>query len=585
MGAGSTALGDLRPKLVVWDIDGTLWDGLLDADRDGAVRHGVALIPQLDARGVLNTICSNNSPDIAREALDRWGLSEHTIFEQVSWDDKSSMLARILEFFAISPRHTVVVDDDPRVRSRLVSDHDVIAVSPEELDGADLSGWGDNSTGTRRTLHYRVLEQRHDAEDNYRTCTGEAGSSVGFLQTCRIELTTVDVRSNAARISELSFRSNRLNLTGSRLTPETVRELAEQPRYICTALAVRDKFGDYGLCGFAAFDSSQNSVSHFFWSCRVLNQGIVEHVVQAICDRFGYRMTHSALVDFGSRVDWVGGDQPFMPLQGVPTSTRNAADVNPIRVGLIGGCDMDIVAGIWDVPGAGVEVHGLTEHHGVQQYAHSSLPLLIARTRCNDSDFDFENSLPPWTGRVQDPRSWNVYDLVVLSLWVDYSSLTISRSDPSPSLSIPTYADLGPESSEHDWTHWVGDQLSREEYFREYKNGPPLTPDEIAGYVVDLGTVLPKDVHLALLGAPEVDRGISYSWGEDQCIRNRAINDAVRAAVSILGNVSFVDISAWVTSSDHFVTKDEPTGFHYRRDVYARLAECIEVLLSARAAR
>ena len=51
-------------KCVVWDLDGTIWDGLLVEKDNVKLRPGVrAAIETLDSRGVLHSIASRHIPD------------------------------------------------------------------------------------------------------------------------------------------------------------------------------------------------------------------------------------------------------------------------------------------------------------------------------------------------------------------------------------------------------------------------------------------------------------------------------------------------------------------------------------------
>ena len=62
-------------KCVAWDLDNTLWDGLLLEDDKVFLRGEVVeIIKTLDNRGILNSIASKNDHAKAMEKLREFGL-------------------------------------------------------------------------------------------------------------------------------------------------------------------------------------------------------------------------------------------------------------------------------------------------------------------------------------------------------------------------------------------------------------------------------------------------------------------------------------------------------------------------------
>jgi len=66
-----------RIKCVVWDLDNTLWDGVLLEDADVTLRPAVVEhIKRLDAMGVLHSIASKNDHDTAMAKLTEFGIAD-----------------------------------------------------------------------------------------------------------------------------------------------------------------------------------------------------------------------------------------------------------------------------------------------------------------------------------------------------------------------------------------------------------------------------------------------------------------------------------------------------------------------------
>src|SRR5690606_34437348 len=85
-----------RIKCVVWDLDNTLWDGILLEDAQVTPRpHVVEHIRRLDRMGVLHSIASKNDPDTALAKLRELGLEELFLYPQIGWNAKSDSVRHI----------------------------------------------------------------------------------------------------------------------------------------------------------------------------------------------------------------------------------------------------------------------------------------------------------------------------------------------------------------------------------------------------------------------------------------------------------------------------------------------------------
>ena len=64
-------------KCVIWDLDNTLWKGILLEDSSVTVNKKVLnTIVELDKRGILNSIASRNNYDDAWKKLEELGISK-----------------------------------------------------------------------------------------------------------------------------------------------------------------------------------------------------------------------------------------------------------------------------------------------------------------------------------------------------------------------------------------------------------------------------------------------------------------------------------------------------------------------------
>ncbi len=270
-------------KVLVWDLDETLWTGTLAEDGPVGVTprpEAVAALKALDARGVLHSIASKNEAHEAQAALRRFGLDDYFLHPQVGWGPKSASVARIAAALDLGLDSVVFVDDQPFERAEVIAAHPrVRTLAHTEVAGLAAHPWFDHPAtpeAARRRSLYRAEAARGQAAE-----AGD-GDYLGFLRASNLVL---DVRpldaADAVRVHELSQRTNQLNFTGAKFTlAEVEASLASDPGHARLTLRCADAWGDYGLIGFADLDLAAGELHAFFMSCRVQRKR-VEHAAFA----------------------------------------------------------------------------------------------------------------------------------------------------------------------------------------------------------------------------------------------------------------------------------------------------------------
>src|SRR5215813_12489727 len=80
-------------KCLVWDLDNTLWNGvLLENDSVYVTEQVVDIIKQLDRRGILQSIASRNEHDSAMQKLQDFGLHQYFLYPQINWNSKAASI-------------------------------------------------------------------------------------------------------------------------------------------------------------------------------------------------------------------------------------------------------------------------------------------------------------------------------------------------------------------------------------------------------------------------------------------------------------------------------------------------------------
>ena len=270
------------PKVVVWDLDETLWTGVLAEDGAAGVTprpEAVAAIKMLDERGVLQSVASKNDHAEAMAALRAFGLADYFLYPQVHWSPKSGSVAALAKALDLGLDSFVFIDDQPFERGEVEAAHPTVRTLPHTAV-ADLAAhsWFDLpvtvESRKRRSL-YQQEAQRSVAYD------AAGGDYAGFLRASEIVLTIAPLSpSDVERVFELSQRTNQLNFNGTKFTRDQVERLLDDPSRAALTLRCADRFGDYGLIGFIVADLGAGRIDDVFLSCRVQRKR-VEHAAFA----------------------------------------------------------------------------------------------------------------------------------------------------------------------------------------------------------------------------------------------------------------------------------------------------------------
>ena len=267
-------------KIVVWDLDNTMWKGILVEDGPNGIQlmPGIAeIIKQLDARGIVNSVASKNDHDHAMEQLKRFGLSEYFVFSRISWGPKGDALKQIVKDFNVGADSVVFLDDQSFERDQVRKIEPKIRTfdASEYRNILDWPGFNppQSAESAGRREFYKMQKVRDEALESF------SGEYFDFLRECRIKLSVLRAASAwADRLHELVQRTNQLNFSGRRYAREEITSLLNDPQFDHFALSCADRYGEYGVIGFAVVDKrgAVPVLRDLMLSCRVQSKR-VEH--------------------------------------------------------------------------------------------------------------------------------------------------------------------------------------------------------------------------------------------------------------------------------------------------------------------
>ena len=282
------ALLGARPpaKCVVFDLDNTLWTGVL---LEGPVRLREAVrevFRTLDERGILISVASKNAPEDAIAQLKLLGLDQYLLQPEIGWGPKSEGLRRIAKRLNIGTDSILFVDDNPFERNEVQGALAEIEVLPDTaldtlLDHPRLQG-AVTEESRRRRLMYQEADARAEAAASF------GDDYLDFLRACEIRVEIRPPRrDDHQRIAELVQRTNQLNFSGRKYQIEEVERLLAEPAREHYVVRCRDRYGDYGIVGFciAARDGAGVRVDDLMLSCRVQGKFIEEALFEHLARR------------------------------------------------------------------------------------------------------------------------------------------------------------------------------------------------------------------------------------------------------------------------------------------------------------
>ena len=273
-------------KLIIWDLDDTLWEGTLaEGDDLHLSEFRAEVIRTLNSHGIVNAICSKNDFRMAKKRLEDLGLWEEFVFPKISFSPKGPIVKQILEEMYLRPENTIFIDDN-NMNLREVEHYVPGITTIDALDnGTDaiLQGIIDDNAHVNksRVNEYRILEEKVENSTEF-------NDNDEFLASCHIRISRVFGVHNlphASRIEELINRTNQLNFTMNRVEPGSIAlEIADNALNESWSIFAWDDYGDYGLIGFAMVKNKQ--LIHFLFSCRTMNMGIEGHIMHMLKHKF-----------------------------------------------------------------------------------------------------------------------------------------------------------------------------------------------------------------------------------------------------------------------------------------------------------
>jgi len=313
-----------RRKVIVLDLDGTLWGGVIGEDgiegiklsNDGEGRAFYdfqAQLLRLWESGVLLAICSKNDEASALHAIRShpYMVLREECFAayRINWEVKSDNIAELATELNLGLDSFVFLDDSPQERELVTSVLPMVVTPALPKDPSDYPTFLANlpyfetlSLSDEDRNRGRLYQQ----EFSRRSLAKSTISMDSYYRDLQIEVTVSKISAfDVPRIAQLSQRTNQFNANGRRYTQEEVDALSRDENRLVLTCSASDRFGDYGLIGVAILmkASPMVTVDTLLVSCRALGRGIEESFVNCLAEEVKH------LGDSEMRIEYVSTDK------------------------------------------------------------------------------------------------------------------------------------------------------------------------------------------------------------------------------------------------------------------------------------
>lgn len=285
-------------KCVVFDLDNTIWDGIISQDEDVKINKNIMeIIERLDENGVLLSVASKNESKLAMKVLKKLNIDSYFIFPQINYKKKHMSILEISRKTGISVNQMVFVDDDfyeiLEMKSNIpeILAMDVAEFEKKSNEGAFDSEFVTNETKNRRKYFLSEMQRIKDMERYAISKKGEMYDSSLEMEFSYRKNNPLDNE----RISELQNRTNKFNNRGSFNSKDHI-----------WVFEYKDRYFDHGVVGLFGIRTKENALyfDNVCISCRMFARDIVGFVFKGIINHYIEKHDISSIqVDMNKNMD------------------------------------------------------------------------------------------------------------------------------------------------------------------------------------------------------------------------------------------------------------------------------------------
>lgn len=301
--SASFALNGANKKLIILDLDNTLWGGVVgEQGIDGIILGGhdykgeafkefQESLLALSNKGIQLAIVSKNDENVAIEVIDNHDqmiLKKHNFVSwRINWEDKASNIKSILKELNLGLSSVIFIDDNAVerdwVRQSLPevlvpdwpNDPTLYVTELAKLNYLDIAYFSDEDRN-RTKMYLSERERKKEKEKSV--------SLNDWLISLNTKVTVnLLSKKNITRVAQLFNKTNQLNLRTRRMNQEEILHWMDlnnknKTMYI---IDVKDRIGDLGIVGIISLEIKglEINIEDFILSCRAMGRKIEEFML------------------------------------------------------------------------------------------------------------------------------------------------------------------------------------------------------------------------------------------------------------------------------------------------------------------
>lgn len=293
-----------KNKLIICDLDNTLWKGILGDDLKSGIKMDPSdpigkifysvqkLLLGLKNKGFLLAICSKNEKDSALDALFYSTSSvfkkEDIVTYRINWNSKSDNVKCICNELGLSFKETIFLDDNEYECDEVKRNCGGISIFkvpkdiyqfPYLIKSSSLFEVNNvTEEDKNRTRLYQEKSKRKKLLNKFSNSKSSRENWLKSLDTNLIINQIKDDSKYLQRIIQLFNRTNQFNLQSSKYNNNSFIQKINLKDFKYYYGIVSDRIGSEGLISVVGYREDQNYiyVNDYILSCRVFNRYIEE---------------------------------------------------------------------------------------------------------------------------------------------------------------------------------------------------------------------------------------------------------------------------------------------------------------------
>lgn len=275
-----------KVKCVVFDLDNTIWEGIIGDDKFSEVKLNpniLKFLRDLDSRGILCSIASKNEYEIAWKKIVDLKIQDYFLYPEIHWGEKYISIQNIANNLNIGLDSIVFIDDssyEQRAIKNFLPEIRIFESITSNLINNEIFDVPITNESTNRRKFY--LSDGHRKREKQLNKLDD----LSFIKSSNLKLQILNVDNNLIRCSELIQRTNQFNISKEKLNVDELNLHIKNYHSLCWQL--NDKYGNYGIVGFLSFRILQNTLEmdKFAMSCRSASRFVEESIISWLCNMY-----------------------------------------------------------------------------------------------------------------------------------------------------------------------------------------------------------------------------------------------------------------------------------------------------------